>query len=417
MTIKKVLQPYLELPKAVYIMLLASVISNMGNFVHPLLTMFLTYKVGMGVATVGSIVAINSVAGLVGTLIGGKLIDKIGRKIIFMVFRTLSAVSILCCGFAKDTWIIVAFIMLSNFVTGISSPVYSTIMTDLTKGDKRKTAFSLHYMAMNVGMAVGPLMAAFLYNKYIRLLFIGDAVTTIISVILVATMVPETMPKFGEFDAEENEKDYHKETAEQGGLMKALLKRPQILIFSAIMVIYFLVFSQYNFGISLQLGDVFSKDTASLVFGTLMTVNTVLCSLLPPLLPYVIKNVKPSMCIALGGLFYTVGFGMMAFITSYGMFILSAVLWTIGEILVATNTNIYIADNAPISHRGRFNSIFPIIRKLGFILGPMLAGVYVKHFSIQALWIPIGILAFIGALLMCGLQIVVNKRETSCRKN
>ena len=400
MNIKKFTNPYKELPRAVYVLFFASIINNMGNFVTPLLTLFLTYKIGIGVTIVGVIIAINSVFGLVGSLIGGKLIDKIGRKIIFVVFRTISAIAICVCGFINSPQIIIGLIITSSLVSGIAMPVYSTIITDLTTGEKRKTAFSLEYMAMNIGMAVGPLLAAFLYNNYLRFLFIGDAITTIILVILVWLLVPETLPQ--REVGLELVAATKAEAGEEGSLFSALIKRPTIIVFSMIIVIYFVVFSQYNFGLSLQIGDIFSERSA-VVYGTLMTINTVLCSIVPMFLVPLIKEIKPSLCIVVGGLLYAIGFGMLFTINGYIMFIVSTVLWTLGEILVSTNTNVYIASHTPITHRGRFNSIFPIIRKVGFIIGPMAGGAYIGGFGIRSLWLLIGGLAIIGAILMLGL--------------
>lgn len=39
------------------------------------------------------------------------------------------------------------------------------------------------------------------------------------------------------------------------------------------------------------------------------------------------------------------------------LFLLSTLLWTVGEILQVTNASVYVANNSPISHRGRFNAI------------------------------------------------------------
>lgn len=192
------------------------------------------------------------------------------------------------------------------------------------------------------------------------------------------------------------------EAGEEGSLFSALIKRPIIIVFSIIIVIYFVVFSQYNFGLSLQIGDIFGERSA-VVYGTLMTINTVLCSIVPMFLVPLIKEIKPSLCIVVGGLLYAIGFEILFTINGYIMFIVSTVLWTLGEILVSTNTNVYIASHTTITHRGRFNSIFPIIRKVGFIIGPMAGGAYIGGFGIRSLWLLIGGLAIIGAILMLGL--------------
>lgn len=404
---QKLLQPYKNLPMSVYVIFFASIINNLGNFVAPFLTMFLTYSMGMNVGLVGIIVAINSFVGLIASAHGGKLIDVMGRKKIFIIFRTTSAIAIALCAFTRDPIVLTGLLILSNFLGGYSLPVYSTIITDITEGEQRKTAFSLQYMALNIGFSVGPLLAGFLYNNYLVWLFLGDAITTFASVILVAIFIPETMPKKEEIS---KLKDNKLEKAEEGTLIQALIKRPTLLLFSFIIVIYFIVFSQFNFGLSLQIGEVFGDKSAT-IFGSLMAVNAVLCSIIPMFLTALTGKLKASLNIAVGGILYAIGFGMMFFINSYFLFILSTMLWTMGEILIATNTNVYIADHTPASHRGRFNSIFPIIRKLGFMIGPIIAGVYVKYTSIRNLWLFIGGISIIGAIMMYKLYLMDNKTE------
>jgi MFS family permease len=379
---------------SIYVLFLASIVNNMGNFVVPFLTMFLTYKVGISIGLVGVIVAINSGLSMMGTMIGGKLIDSLGRKNILIIFGLTSGFGFGICAFVANPIMVTCILMAASFIGGFSNPVYSTITTDLTEGNNRTAAFSLNYMSLNIGYSIGPLLAGFLYEKHLMWLFLGDALTTFVSIALVAVLVPETKPSY-----EEKAKAKTFESAEDGSLIAALLKRPTLLVFSFIMVIYFIVFSQFNFGISLQVGDIF-RNNSSKVFGSLMTVNAVMCSVLTVFITSSTKKLKPSLCISIGGLLYMLGFGMMFFINTYAMFILSTAIWTVGEILVANNTSVYIASHTPITHRGRFNSVFPIIRKLGFMLGPILAGFYVKHVAIKNLWPFIAILALIGALMM-----------------
>ncbi len=313
---KKLLQPYRNLPRSVYVIFFASIINNLGNFVVPFLTMFLTYSIGMNVGVVGLIVAINSFVGLIASAHGGKLIDVVGRKKIFIVFRITSAIAIALCAFTKNPIMLTTLLILSNFLGGYSLPVYSTIITDITEGEQRKTAFSLQYMALNIGFSVGPLLAAFLYNNYLTWLFLGDAITTFISVILVAVYIPETMPTKEEVSKLKVNK---LEKAEEGTLIEALFKRPTLLLFSFIIVIYFIVFSQFNFGLSLQIGEVFGDKSAT-IFGSLMTVNAVMCSIIPMVLTAVTGKLKASLSISLGGILYAVGFGMMFFIHNYFLF-------------------------------------------------------------------------------------------------
>lgn len=390
---------YKGLPISIYILFFASIINNMGQFVGPFLTMFLTFNIGISVGKVGAVVALNSALGMLGALAGGKLIDSVGRKKIFIIFSILSLSLYALCGFLKDPLLIILVLLFASLFNGFSQPVFSTIITDLTEGIQRNAAFSLNYIALNIGFSIGPLIAGFLYKNHLIFLFLGDALTTLLSVMLVMIFVPETKPEKNKIS---DENVYEK--AEYDTMFSILIKKSNLLIFSLIMVIYFIVFSQFNFGLSLQVGSIFGENGAE-IYGSLMTVNAVMCSTITVLITSSTKRLKSSLSISIGGLLYAAGFGIIYFINSFPMFVISTAVWTAGEIMVATNTSIYIAEHTPITHRGRFNSIFPVIRKLGFIIGPLLAGIYVKHAQLKNLWILVSLLALTGSFLMYKLYL------------
>lgn len=83
----------------------------------------------------------------------------------------------------------------------------------------------------------------------------------------------------------------------------------------------------------------------------------------------------------------------------------------LGEFLISTNTNVDISEHTPDSYRGRFNSIFPIIRTLGFIVGPIIAGLYVKYTNIRSLWLFVSRISILAAILMYKLCLMDSKRE------
>lgn len=394
--IKNSLKPYAKLPTSIYVMFFASLINYLGNFVSPFLTLFLTRKAGIGIDIVGIIVAINALAGMLGTMIGGKLIDHLGRKKILMIFRTASAIGYGLCAFIHNPAIIAFVLITANFLGGFSEPVYGTIITDLTNSEQRQAAFSLSYISLNIGYSIATLLAGFLYAHHTSILFLGDAGTTLISVLLLSIFVPETMPDkatIKSFEHNTNEK------GEKGSIFSVLTKKTILLKFSFAIVIYYIVFSQFTFGLPLQVTDVF-KAHGALLYGSLITINAVMCSTLTVFIGSATKNIGASFAISIGGFLYFLGFGMLFFISSYPMFIVSTMLWTIGEILVTTNTNVFVANHTPVTHRGRFNAIMPVIRKAGFMTGPMLGGVFVDNTGIRTLWLLVGGMALIGALVM-----------------
>src|SRR5665647_3841866 len=93
MKLKNFFSTYHGLPKSVYALFAVRIINCFGSFVYPFLTMFLTIKLGYSEEKAGLFVTAVVVAGALGLLSGGKLADRFGRKKIFIILSTISAVS------------------------------------------------------------------------------------------------------------------------------------------------------------------------------------------------------------------------------------------------------------------------------------------------------------------------------------
>ena len=258
------------------------------------------------------------------------------------------------------------------------------MISDMTRPEERKAAFSLLYLGYNIGFSVGPMIAGFLFNDHLPLLFMGDAITTGIALVLVATFTSETKPGKEEI-RESFESDESEEKAEKGSVFSVLAKRPMLIAFMFTNILLSLVFSQALFGLPLQLVSRFG-DAGPQFFGFLMLVNTLTVILLTAPIIHVTDKFKPALSMSLAGLFCALGFGFIHLFPSFTMILVLTVGWTIGEILSATNISTYIANHSPMTHRGRINAIAPLIMFSGHAIGPRLAGWFIRSHSVEAIW-------------------------------
>lgn len=409
MILKNLFKPYNYLPMSIYALFFAKIINGIGNFVFPFLTLFLTTKLMFSAKLTGMFIFIAAIAFVPGSLIGGKLSDHFGRKKIYLLFQLSSAISLIPCAFLGNSLLIPWFLILATFFSGGSIPASGAMITDLTTSENREAAFSLLYLGNNIGNSVGALIAGFLYRNYTEWLFLGNALIIIIALIFVVFFVPETIPRdnlSGSAEINFNEK------AEKGSVLKVLLKRPSLIIFSLLCVIYSFVYSQYTFLLPMYVDNLFLIN-GSKVYGTLMTVSGLTVAFLTPLAIITTKKYNPLLNTTLAGLFYIIGFGIIYFIGSIYLFILSTIIWTIGQILFSTNSNVYIANLTPISHRGRFNSVIPLIVGAGFAIGPAIMGLYVDKYTIKSAWLLLAVLASISSSLMFTLYLNDKKNKAA----
>lgn len=408
MDIKKFFKVYRGLPSSIYILFIVRIINALGAFVGPFLTIFLSDKIGLDKQLIGMFIMANSISTVPGSLIGGKIADSFGRKNVLVTFQGLAALCYIPCAFLGKSIIIPYLLILSSFFNSVAQPAYGAMIADLTNTKNRSNAYSLLYLGINLGFSIGPMIAGFLYTHYIKMLFLGNSIAVFISIIIVITFIKETKP-----DKEEHKKVTNEfEKSENSSLIIALIKRPLLLSFAFLSMIYSFVYAQYPFCIPLQVQEIFKGDS-SVIYGKIMATNGLTVIIFTTIITRFAKRFSAIQNVSIAGLFYGIGFGMMYFINSYSMFIFATVIWTIGEIFHSTNSGVYIANHTPMSHRGRFNAVIPLITGAGFAIGPALMGLYIKNRRVIDAWPIAFILAITASILFYMLYIIENKKEKS----
>ena len=87
-------------------------------------------------------------------------------------------------------------------------------------------------------------------------------------------------------------------------------------------------------------------------FGLLFTVNTLLIVFLEVRLNGLTAHWSPARAMSVGSALCTVGFGALAFLTSYWGVVATVVVWTFGEMILFPSTAAYVSELAPPARRG-----------------------------------------------------------------
>jgi MFS family permease len=391
---------YRNLPKPLYTLFIATVVNSVGIFVFPFMTLYLTGRLGMSQSAAGNFMFIISIIYIPGNYIGGKIADKFGRKKLMVIAQLISAALYIPCGFAVFSKYVPFLILLSVFFDGITDPARTAMMTDLTTPENRRTAFSLTYLGHNLGFAVGSLIAGFLFEHASSWLFWGNALAVFAATAIVGARVPETKPTQEQIDATIGSGST--EEAHKGTLVQALMSRPFLIVFTMITTWYGFVYAQHRFALPLQTKAFFGASGAA-IFGTCMTLNAVLVIFLSTPTMAITKKWKPINAVALAGIFYALGFGMIGFSNNLVLLYASTILWTLGEIVNATNEGAYAANHTPISHRGRFQAVLPFIGGIGWTISAPVIGGLIDAKGLGAVWPLIGAVAAVAAGLLWAL--------------
>lgn len=390
------------LSPSVKVLFLVRLINSMGNFVFPFLTMLLTVKLGYSEARAGAFMSAASLLAGLGMLAGGKIGDSLGRRRTIAALQVSSALLMLACALSGLRPSVPYLIAAAYVLLQASWPNFNALVADLTPADRRKEAFALLYWGNNIGFSIGPLMAGYLFNTHASWMFLGNAFSLLIvsSLLTFAVRPPQGAAEVPHPAAAGACRD--EEAPEDCSLLSALLKRPQLLAFAVINLVLHFVYQQHLFGLPVFLNQILGNKGPS-VYGMVMTTNGLTVVLCTAAVTALLARKRPAVNIALAAVFYALGFGMLYFTAGSAAVLVSTFIWTLGEIMSATNVQVFIAARTPSSHRGRMNAFIGWISGWGSTAAPLLSGAFIGAFGNRALWPAVAALSLGAALMLLAI--------------
>jgi len=389
MKLTKIFNPYKGLSREIYILALGRMINAAGSFIFPLITLILTIKVGLNKTEAGYIISASGIFFMLSGVIGGKITDCFGRKKIIIIFNSLGAICYLLAACLGTSIYLVPTVILAGFLMGIAGPASGGLIADITTPKTRDGAYSLFYMAMNVGFTISPIVGGLLLKKYLWLLFLLDGTTSLIAVLLTFVFIPESIHKVKEKLGEDRKYEKHME----GSILKVLAQRPILIFFALVMFGYNFVYSQWSFLYPIHISKLVPNNGAGF-YGILVSFNAIIVITMTPIITKFISGKKAIARIFLGGMLYTIGFGMLGFIDLIPFIYISVIIITLGEIVVTISSAPFVVNHTPASHRGRMEAVLPIIMGLGYTIGPATMGTILKFTTIENGW------KFVGGVML-----------------
>jgi MFS family permease len=177
-----------RLPRDVWILQAGGLANMFGNgVIGPFLIIYLHNVRGISLGIAGLVVASNSAAGLVSGFVGGALSDRLGPRRVLSGSLILMAVAFALFPLIRDPWEAFGLNVLVGLGSGSFWLSQSTLLSSLTPRERRHAAFAQQRMTMNLGIALGGLVAGaiartdrpgtftflFLLNAVTFLVFVG----------------------------------------------------------------------------------------------------------------------------------------------------------------------------------------------------------------------------------------------------
>jgi len=401
--VKSVLQNlnkiYNEYPRAFWIYNVIVFIDQLGGFMlYPFFALYLTQKFDIGMATVGMLFAMFSVSGFIGGVIGGALTDRMGRKKVIISSLILSSMSALGMAFAPTLEMFTAIAVIVGMLSSIGGPAQRSVVADLLPEGKRSEGYGIIRVVFNLSVIIAPAIAGLLIAKSYMMLFIVDAIISLIAASIVIFVLPETKPQ-----SRPGEKP---ETIGQtlSGYGKAFRDIP-FVSFILVSVMMTLMFMNFNTTLGVFLRD--NHGISELNYGYLISMNAVIVVFLQFWVTRRLKKFRPMLVVAFGSLIYGLGFGMYGITSTYMWFAIAMIIVTIGEMIVTPFLESLVANFAPEDMRGRYMAVSSLSWQIAYAGGPYLAGLLLDGPNPNMLWAAcagLGVLTMIGYLTLDIIQ-------------
>jgi len=390
-SMKRVNSIYREYPQQFWIIVGSNFIDRVGGaLIFPFFALYITKKFGVGMTEVGLLFALFSVTDMLGNMVGGALTDYLGRKTMIIMGLIISALTSLGMGLVQELeWFYVMGAISGLFATA-AGPAHEAMLIDILPEKKRSEGFGVMRVAMNLSIAIGPAIGGFIASYSFLILFIADTVTSLITALIVYLVVEESKP---EEKVEEADKKGFKETFIGYGIV---LKDRKFMLFVIISTIATIVYSQMYSTLSVYLRDVHGIPESG--YGWLMTLNAGMVVLFQFMITRKISKHPPMLILALGSLFYVIGFGMYGFVSAYLMFMVAMAIITIGEMVIIPVAQAYVGEAAPEDMRGRYSGVMGFSWMIPWMIGPLLAGLIMDNGDPNWVWYGSAILGLISTL-------------------
>ncbi|MHA2182122.1 MAG: MFS transporter, partial [Promethearchaeota archaeon] len=195
---------YKGYPNAFKVLTLATFIDMFGFFLLiPFYALYITDHFGVGMTQVGFLFTIFALGNMIGGMIGGALADRYGRRLMVLIGLVASGTGNIFLGFVNDLSLFYLISASVGLISNFGRPARQAMVADLLPKEKQAEGFGILRIAFNISATIGPLLGGFLATQSFMSLFIADAVSSLITAIIVYLVIPETKPEVLDDKSEE----------------------------------------------------------------------------------------------------------------------------------------------------------------------------------------------------------------------
>ncbi|RAL24270.1 MDR family MFS transporter [Thermoflavimicrobium daqui] len=367
----------------VHVLMLGTVfISFTSSMSMPFLAIFLGETTPLDYATIGFIIGAGPLAGTLGSFIGGILSDFLGRTRLIVLSLLILSISFLGFIYTKNPFILLFISILRGLAASFFNTISKALTGDLTPETKRVRAFSNRYLANNLGYSLGPIFGALLgISGGSIAFFLTTAVYIVYALLLFILFRAYNL----QLATESNE-----EKISVSQVLRTIRSDAALFLFILGGVLLMTVYGQISISLSQYLKSYLTDGIQ--LFSILMSLNASTVLLLQIPLTRWSERFSLFFRIALGSILLTVGLVGFAFSSNWFGFILSMIIFTLGEILVIPAEYAQIDEITPKGMRGTYYGAQGFT-EFGNFIGPWMGGIILAKFGGPTLFLTLAMIS------------------------
>ncbi len=378
---------------------LGNALSAFGNgFTVPYLYVYVAKVRDLGASTAGVVLAMLAVAALAVLPLTGRAIDRRGPLPVAIVGTVSAAIGSLGLGLSSTEPLVIASAAALGAGIAVVQPALATMIVWCSTTVTRSRAFATQFFLDNLGLGVGGLVGGLLVDEshaasFVRLF----AIEAVMFLVLGATVATVRLPRVPKVE------DPVPSEERPAGAWRALFADRRMMWVCLLgFVLFFACYGQFESGLAAYATEVTRIPPASL--GIALAANTAAIVAAQFVVLKLVERRRRSRVMALVGMVWTVAWlaaglsglvhGAQAVATT--LLISTYALFGIGESMLSPTLAPLVADLAPASLIGQYNSAFALVKQLALAVGPAVGALMVGHGMYGA---------YIVMLVVCALGI------------
>lgn len=349
-----------ELPGWLKAVMVGQLVSSAGALAWIYLTLYLVEERGMSAQQAGFAAAAYGVGLLGGNLGGGWFGDRFGLRTAALGSQLAWAISCVAMPFTPGVLLAVVA-ALAGLFGGAGRPNLSALVATALPVERRREGIALSRTASNAGFTIGPPLGGLLAAYNFSLVFVIDAVSSLVMAAIVWRWVPAAR---------------RTSVPSAAGLWRVLLRDRTVLVLLATIVVVDTVYRQLFATMPLLLRDTGSPAVA---YGVLIGLSSVVIVCFEAPLAVRLRGHQATHVVAAGFALVGVGLAVLGVWPALAGAAVAVGVITAGEMLYKPTATAYVADAAPDGMVGRYSSLYAAASISGMFLAPALGGTAYEH--------------------------------------